>query len=133
MECISGCIIFQDDVQPPKVQSRKDCHDELTSLPGKPLLGAHTAEVLHQVAGAGIPEGGWVGGDTWFGSVITVVETFLHLKVHSTFIVKNNQRMFSMQVLHVVLKAWFGARLAGHWVVLHATGAGVKLFTLVNA
>ena len=87
-------------MQPPEVQSRKEFHDEHSSLPGKPQIGAHTAEVLRQVAGAGVPEGGWVGGDAWFGSVITSVETMIRLKVHSTFIVKNNQTMYPMQALH---------------------------------
>jgi hypothetical protein len=35
-----------------------------------------------------------------FGNVITSVETMIRLKVHSTFIVKNNQTMYPMQALH---------------------------------
>ena len=47
--CISGCLVFQDVVQPPKAQNRKEFHDEHSSLPGKPRTGAHTAEILCQV------------------------------------------------------------------------------------
>ena len=68
-----------------------------------------------------------------FGNVITSVETMIRLKVHSTFIVKNNQTMYPMQALHAVLKARFGNHPAGHWVVFSATIAGVKLFALAYA
>jgi hypothetical protein len=30
--------------------------------------------VLHKVEGENLVGGGWVGGDTWFGSVMTSVE-----------------------------------------------------------
>ena len=87
-------------MQPPEVQSRKEFHDKHSSLPGKPRIDAHTAEILRQVAGAGVPEVGGLAVMRGFGNVITSVETMIRLKVHSTFIVKNNQTMYPMQALH---------------------------------
>ena len=43
-------------------------------MPNGEIIGAHTAEMLRQVEGAGIPCGGWLGGDSWFGSLVTAVE-----------------------------------------------------------
>jgi hypothetical protein len=97
VECIYGILVFQDVVQNPELQSQKDFHGEKLSLPGQPPITAHTAEVLRQVDGADIPEGGWVGGDAWFGSMMSVIETYKRKKVHSTFIIKNNQTFFPMQ------------------------------------
>jgi hypothetical protein len=92
-----GILVFQDVVQNPELQSRKDFHGEKPSLPGTPPITAHTAKVLQQVDGAEIQEGGWVGGDAWFGSMMSVIETYKWKKVHSTFIIKNNQTFFPMQ------------------------------------
>jgi hypothetical protein len=60
------------------------------SLPGSPSITAHTAKVLQQVDGAEILEGGWMGGDAWFCSMISVIETCKLKKVHLAFIIKNN-------------------------------------------
>jgi hypothetical protein len=133
VECISGILVYQDVVQNPEQQSRKAYHGEKSSLPGSPVITAHTAEVLRQVDGAQVPEGGWVGGDAWFGSMMSVVETYKRKKVHSTFIIKNNQAFFPMRPLHAVLTARFGSRPAGHWVVFQTTIADVKVFALAYA
>jgi hypothetical protein len=90
VECISGMLVCQDVVQNPEQQSRKAFHGEKSSLPGNPLITAHAAEVLREVDGAKAPEGGWVGGDTWHGSMMSVVETCTWKKVHLTFMMKNN-------------------------------------------
>jgi hypothetical protein len=85
VECISGILVFQDVVMNPDMQNRKDYHGLPSSLPGgKTEISAHTAEVLRQVEGSGIEPGGWVGGDAWFGSVVTSVEVMKRFKVHST-------------------------------------------------
>jgi hypothetical protein len=47
---------------------------EPTCLPNSPDMQAHTAKVLQQVEGTSVRRGGWVGGDAWFGSVMTAVE-----------------------------------------------------------
>jgi hypothetical protein len=73
LECISGILVFQDVVKNPELQSQKDFHGEKLSLPGQPPITAHTARVLRQVDGADIPEGGCVGGDAWFGSMMSLL------------------------------------------------------------
>jgi hypothetical protein len=37
-------------------------------------LPTHTAEKLRLIESAKLPVGGWVGGDSWFGSMTTAVE-----------------------------------------------------------
>ena len=117
VECITGIIVFQDIVQLPEHQSRKEFADQVSKLPGKEkLLPPHTAEVMRQVKGANVSEGGWVGGDAWFGSVITAVEVMKQFGVFSTWIVKNNHVMYPKEALLAMLKVRYGTRLAGHWV-----------------
>ena len=62
VECVSGCLVFQDAVQLPEIQSRKKYFGEVSSLPGMEEIKATTSEVLRQVEGSGIQRGGWVGG-----------------------------------------------------------------------
>jgi hypothetical protein len=141
VECLSGVLAFQDVVQAPEVQKQKGffyndietLRPERSSLPTSPEIQAHTAEVLRQVEGAEVEIGGWVGGDAWFGSVMTCVEVMKHFAVHSTFIVKNNQFLFPMAALHAVLKARHGDRPAGHWVVMKTEIAKVKLIAIAYA
>jgi len=74
-ECMSGVLVFQDVVQLTEVQARKKFFNEKSYLPGdSTFVTAHAAEVLQQVEGAKVPEGGWVGGDSWFGSVLSAIE-----------------------------------------------------------
>jgi hypothetical protein len=68
-----------------------------TSLPGNPNKQAHSAEVLRQVEGAEVVPGGWVGGDAWFGSVMTCVEVKKQFNAYSTFIVKPTQHFFQWE------------------------------------
>jgi hypothetical protein len=96
-------------------------------------MPAHTAEVLRQVEGAGVIEGGWVGGDAWFGSVMTCVEVKKRFGVYSTFIVKGNDKFFPVGVLHSVLTARHGTRPAGHWVTMTATISDVQVIALAYA
>ena len=70
----------------------------------------HTAEVLRQAEESEVIEGGWVGGDAWFGSVESSVELMRRKKVFSTFIVKQNLNYFPMQTLHEVMDARYGNR-----------------------
>ena len=93
----------------------------MTHLPGKVPMPAQTAEVLRQAQGACVVPGGWVGGDAWFGSIMSCVELMKRLQVHSTFIVKGNDKYYPMAALHLVLTARHGARPAGHWVTMKAT------------
>jgi hypothetical protein len=147
IECLGGSMAFQDIVMAPELQKTKkyffvdnyDVNDpsshkiRKTSLPGNPSIQAHTAEVLRQVSGAGVRPGGWVGGDAWFGSVMTCVEVMQEFDVHSTWIVKNNTAFFPMEALHSVLKARHGSRRAGHWVVMKTCIAGIDLVAMAYA
>ena len=125
--------MYQDVVQNPEVQGAKKYFGETSLLPGNSTILPSTAEVLRQVEGAGIPEGGWAGGDAWFGSVATTVEVMKRLGVHSMWIIKNNKASYPMAALHAVLKARFGDRPAGHWVTFSTEISGVKLFALAYA
>ena len=106
-ECITVCLVFQDVVQLPELQNRKQHHGSESKNPRMYDIGAHTAEVLRQVEGAGLQQGAWVGGDARFGSIPTVFECFCRFGVYSTFVVKNNVHLFPMAALHAVLKARF--------------------------
>ena len=72
-------------------------------------------------------------GNAWFGSINCVVELKRRLNVFSTFIVKQQLNYFPKEVLHTVLRARFGGRPAGHWVVMQAKISGVKLFIMAYA
>ena len=76
-------------------------------MPDKTPIKTHAAEVLRQVEGAGVVEGGWVGGNAMFGSIASCVEIMKRFKAHSTFIVKNNAGCFPMKVLHKLLQVRF--------------------------
>ena len=77
-------------------------------------------------------EGGWVGGDAWFGSVMTCVE-LKRLGVHSTFIIKGHTQFFPIGILHSVLVARHGNRPAGHWVTMTTTISEVPIVAVAYA
>jgi hypothetical protein len=129
-ECITGILAFQDPVQLPEQQAKKKFHGEPLSLPDGSKIGAHTAEVLRQVEGAGVQRGGWVGGDAWFGSIMSSVEVLKQLRVHSTWVIKNNHHFYPKQCLQRVLRARHGNRIAGKWVVFSTTIAEVPLIAV---
>ena len=80
---MSGVLVFQDVVQLSEVQLRKKFCNEESHLPGGAIVTAHAAEALHQVEGAKVPPGGWVGRDSWFGSVFSAAEVKRCFNVHS--------------------------------------------------
>jgi hypothetical protein len=53
----------------------------------------------------------WVGGNAWFGSMMSVVETYTRKKVHSTFIIENNQAFFPMRLFIQCSRQGLGAAL----------------------
>ncbi len=116
-DCMSGVLVFQDVVQAPEIQRKKKNFNESSHLPGNPPITVHEAEVVCQVEGAEIPEGGWVGGDAWFGSVLSAVEVMVRFNIFSTWVIKQNTDFFLMHALHSVLTARYSKRPAGHWVV----------------
>jgi len=133
VECISGVLVVQDVVQNPERQSRKAYNGSPSALPHRSAIMTHTAEVLRLVTNAKIPEGGWVGGDSWFGSIMTAVEVMKRCGVHSTWIIKQNQQWFPMKALKAVMNARFGQRPAGHWVTFTTAIAGVNLLAIAYA
>ena len=102
-------------------------------MPKGEAILSHVAECLRQVEGSGLEEGGWMGGDAWFGSINCAVELMKRKKVFSTFIIKQQQQYFPKEVLHAILRARFARRPAGHWVVMVAEIAKVKLFIMAYA
>ena len=132
-ECTTGCIVFQDVVMNPEYQYTKKYQDEISNMPDKSPIKTHTAEVLRQVEGAGVVEGGWVGGDAWFGSIASCVEIMKRFKVHSSFIVKNNTSCFPMKVLFKLLQVRFKSRPAGHWVTMKTTISDVPIYIIAYA
>jgi hypothetical protein len=89
--------------------------------------------VIRQSKNASVPEGGWVGGDAWFGSIASCVALSKLLSVESTFILKQNDGLFPKRPLMAVMKARHGQRPAGHWVVMTTEISGVKLLAIAFA
>ncbi len=133
VECISGVLIAQDVVQNPEMQSRKSYHGDRSFMPDKSDITAHTAEVLRLIENAQLPPGGWVGGDSWFGSTTTAVEVMKRFRVNSTWIIKQNQAWFPMKALYAILKARFKDRPAGHWVTMTANISDVNVIAMAYA
>jgi hypothetical protein len=114
-------------------ESPKKYFNESSHLPGNSPITEHAAEVLHQVEGAEIPEGGWVGGDAWFESVLSAVEVMVRFNVFSTWVIQQNTDFFPMHALHSVLTARYSKRPTGHWVVFQTTISGVKVLAVCYA
>ncbi len=71
VECISEIMMHHDIVHAHRDQGKKN---EKWHLPQGEFIHQHVAETLHQVKGAQIKRGGWVGGDTWFSSINSCME-----------------------------------------------------------
>eukprot|EP00957_Ditylum_brightwellii_P020047 1512820-Ditylum_brightwellii.AAC.1 len=84
-ECISGVFKYQDIVQLPEVQQQQNYYGNLSSVSNSGTIPSHTSEVLWQVEVSNLSEGAWVGGNSWFGSVTTVVEVYNKFKIESTW------------------------------------------------
>ncbi len=81
-----------------------------------------------------VVEGGWVGGDAWFGSISCVVELKKNMNVYSTFIIKQNLQYCPVQVIQRIMKARYrDGHLAGRHAVMKATISGVEMFLLAYA
>ncbi len=95
---------------------------------------ALVAETLRQCESANLVDGGWVGGDAWFGSIPCVVELKQKLNIYSTFIIKQNVQYFPLQVIQRVMRTRNRqGRPAGRHAVMKATISGVDLFLLAYA
>ena len=104
VEYISGVLNFQDKFQGPEKKTENLLWWK-SFLSGDNTIPSHTSEVLRQVEGSDIPEGGWVGGDAWFGSITAAVKVYKKIKFHSTWIIKNNKFVFPMEVIYEIIKA----------------------------
>jgi hypothetical protein len=73
VEASTDILVYQSVVNHDEVMKQILYYAERSSFPNGVEIGAHTAEVLRQVEGADVVDSGWVGSDTWFGSVLTAV------------------------------------------------------------
>jgi hypothetical protein len=87
---MSGILVFQDLVQDAEVMKQNKYFGEKSPMPDGVEIPVHAAEVLRQIKGKNIVEGGWVGGDACFGSMVIVLEAKKRLNVDSTLIIKGN-------------------------------------------
>ena len=94
----------------PEFQCTKKHQDETSSMLEKFPMKVYAAEVLRQVEGAVVVEGGRVAGNAWFGIIVSCVETMKRFKVRSTFVVKNNTGFSPLMVLHKILQVRFKTR-----------------------
>jgi hypothetical protein len=135
VECTTGIFVHHDLVDSSNEQWKKkfSLPPETSHLPRKEEISYHCAEVLRQCEESKVVEGGWVGGDAWFGSIESCLELKKRFNVYSTFIIKQNVNYYPMQVLHKVLLARHGSKPAGHWVVMQTTIAGVELIAMAYA
>jgi hypothetical protein len=130
---MSSILVFQDVVQDDEVMKQNEYVGEKSSMPNGMEIPAHAAEVLRQIKGANIVEGGGVGGDAWFGSMVTALEAKKRLNFDSTWIIKDNHAFYPIGALHAVIKARFGTKIAGHWVTMTTTIAGIKMMAMAYA
>ena len=73
-ECITGMMVYHSMVTGAQQQGQKKYCDMPSQLPRREMIQKHVAEVLCQAEGTNIKEGGWIGGDAWFGSINAAVE-----------------------------------------------------------
>jgi len=150
-EAATGIIIQTDPIMTPTVQGQKLFANKASHSPDKGAVfephAAHTAEVLRQVYNSGLHDGCWTGGDTWFGSIQTCLalkleevtyvvdgkETRRPLNVESSWVMKNNTRLFPRGPLYAALRARYPTRMTGHWVVFKTVIKGVNLIAIAYA
>jgi hypothetical protein len=114
VEGMTGILVTQDVVEESVSQREKKYDGEESSLPMCEPIMAHLAETLRQCESGNVVEGGWVGGDAWFGLIPCVVELKKKMNVNSTFIIKQNLQYCLVQVIQRIMKAWYrDGHLAG--------------------
>ena len=132
-ECRTGMMVHHDIVKGSVQQGSKKFTGEQSHLPKQEPILSHVGEVLRQAEGAKVIEGGWIGGDAWFGSINSCVELKKRFGIFSSFIVKTNKKYCPVEVIRSILLARYGTRPGGHWVVMKATISGVDLFLMAYA
>lgn len=151
-EATTGIVIHTDPVMTPSVQDRKEFGNKRMFSPDTRASfephTSHVAEAIRQVYNSGLGKGCWTGSDEWFGSVQTCLALKLEevkyvdddgnesrhpLNCESSFVIKNNTRLFPRGPLFAVLRARYSKRMAGKWVVFKATIKGVNLLAIAYA
>lgn len=144
-EVHSGVLVNHQVMKDPMLMHQLQFFDQPSSLPDGAKINDTTAECLRQARAAlgDKPDGDgpyplrFVGGDAWFGGVMSCVELKKRLAVDSTFIIKNHTRMFPKEHLGLVLEARHGGSgesgRRGNWVVMSTEVAGVKLLAVAYA
>ena len=139
-ECLSGSSVNHDSVAMPEKQNQKKyygqkSHFKKANADEKETIPTHVSEVLRQVDNANLPTDGtgWVGGDSWFGSVMAMVETKRRLGVESTFVIKQNKKFFPTDILQEVLFARYPSKRIGHWVVMKTVIHSVPILAIAYA
>lgn len=115
-EVHSGVLVNHQVVKDPMLMHQLQLFDQPSSLPDGAKINDTTAECLRQARAAlgDKPDGDgpyplrFVGGDAWFGGVMSSVELKKRLAVDSTFIIQNHTRMFPKEHLGLVLEARHG-------------------------
>ena len=134
VEATTGIMVTQDIVEGAEAQREKRYTGDESSLPLREPIMVHVAETLRQCESANVTQGGWVGGNAWFGSVPCVVELKKKLGIYSTFIIKQNKQYCPLQVIQKILRARTkDGQAAGRHVVMKATISDVDLFLLAYA
>ncbi len=105
VEATTGIMVMQDIVQGADAQREKRYIGDESSLLNREPIMVHVAETLRQCESANVVEGGWVGGDAWFGSIPCVVELKKKLGIFSTFIIKKNVQYCPLQVIQRIMRA----------------------------
>jgi hypothetical protein len=93
--------VVQGAVQNPELQAQKAYHGDLSSLPDKSTTTVHTAEVLWLVNNVRITKGGWLGSDSWFGSVTMAVEAICFICSYFHSLASNHSNHFSSLPLFI--------------------------------
>jgi hypothetical protein len=65
--------------------------------------------------------------------MVTALEVNKRLCVESTWIINGNQNLYPTAALHAAVKARFGSKTAGHWVVMTTNISGVEMLALAYA
>jgi len=71
-----------------------------------------------------------VGGYDWFGSIASTIKLRKRLKVHSIFVDKNNTNLYTMRILHRLLKARYSEQHVLHWVIMRTSISDVPIFEI---
>jgi hypothetical protein len=108
----------------------------------------YVAQILRQATFSGCSKGSFCVGDAWFGSVAACLALKLEvteymkedgstymsaIDIDSCWVVKNNSRLFPKLPLYAVLRARYGDKYAGKWVVFRTEIKGVNIIALAYA